>query len=45
MFINQGNRGVGGGGTCVTPGVREVSLSLIAREVAEFSAWGVFVDD
>ena len=30
---------------CVTPGVREPSLSFIASEVAEFSACEVFVDD
>ena len=30
---------------CVTSGVWELFLSFIAREVAEFSACGVFVDD
>ena len=30
---------------CVTPGVWELFLSFIAREVAEFSACWVFVDD
>ena len=44
-LLIKGIGGWGGRGTCVTPGVREVSLSLIAREVVEFSAWGVFVDD
>ena len=29
----------------VAPGVWQLSLSIIASEVAEFSACGVFVDD
>ena len=30
---------------CITSGLLEFSLSFIASEVAEFSAFGVFADD